>query len=179
MAQFRELQNKVNSLSDAREFFYDPESGGNSGATHVPDRTSTVLSPRTLPRCDSGWPRDTLSATGIAGNVFERPPAQEGLCSTIFNNSKNLASSSQELRPDTLETARKNSEMKRESLNTSIPSPHLHSRSGMLNHTGGTYSHSGMMDYRRILVTEWNLVKFPDSMEFQRWKINFKTYFCL
>ena len=54
MAQILELQNKVNSLSDAREF-YDPESGSKSGAaTHVPDRTSTILSPRTLPRCDSG-----------------------------------------------------------------------------------------------------------------------------
>ena len=36
MAQTRKLQNKVNSLSDAREF-YDPESGSSSGATHVPD----------------------------------------------------------------------------------------------------------------------------------------------
>ena len=35
MAQIRELQNKENSLSDAREF-YDPESGSSSGATHVP-----------------------------------------------------------------------------------------------------------------------------------------------
>ena len=32
MAQIRELQNKVNSLSDAREF-YDPESWSSSGAT--------------------------------------------------------------------------------------------------------------------------------------------------
>ena len=36
MAQIRKLQNKVNSLSDAREF-YDPESESSSGATHVPD----------------------------------------------------------------------------------------------------------------------------------------------
>ena len=36
MAQIRELQNKVISMSDAREF-YDPESGSSSGATHVPD----------------------------------------------------------------------------------------------------------------------------------------------
>ena len=43
----------------------------------------------------------------ITGNVFERPPAQEGLSSTILNNSKNLPSSSQGLRSDTAETARK------------------------------------------------------------------------
>ena len=37
----------------------------------------------------------------------------------------------------------------------------------MLNHTGGTCSHSGMMDYPRIPNAELNLGKFPDSMEFQ------------
>ena len=94
---------RVNSLSDAREF-YDPESGSSSGATHVPDQTSTIMSPRTLPRCDYGLPRDTQNGTG---NVFKRPPAQEGLSTTFFNNSKNLASSSQELRPGTTRTSRK------------------------------------------------------------------------
>ena len=56
-------------MSDAREF-HDPESGSSSGETHVPDQTSTFLSPRTLPRCDSGLPRDTQIGTGILGNVF-------------------------------------------------------------------------------------------------------------
>ena len=146
LTQIRELQNKVNSLSDAREFF-DPESGSSSGATHLPDQASTILSSRTLPRCDSGLPRDTQNGTGITGNVFERPPAQEGLFSTILNNSKNWASSSQELRADTETTRKRESYMKRESLNTSVPSHHFGSRSGMLNLTGGTYSHSGMMEY--------------------------------
>ena len=97
----------------------------------VPDQTSAILSPRTLPRCDFGSPRDTQHGAGITGNVFERPPAQEGLSSTIFNNSKNLAFSSQGLGRGTTETARKReSEMKRETLNTSAPSPHFQSRSG-------------------------------------------------
>ena len=101
MTQIRELQNKVSSLSDARENFYEPESESSSGATHVPDQTSTILSPRILPRCGSGLPRNKPNGVGITGNVLERPPAQEGLSSTIFNNSKNLASSSQGLRPET------------------------------------------------------------------------------
>ena len=105
MAQIQNLQNKVNSLSDAREC-YDAESGSSSGATHVPDQTSTILSSRTLPRCDSGLPRNTQNGTGIMGNVFQRPPAEEGQSSIIFNNSKNLASSSQDLRLDISETAR-------------------------------------------------------------------------
>ena len=81
MDQIRDLQNKVYSLSDAREF-YDPESGSSSGARHVPDRTSTILSHKTLPRCYSGFPRDTQDGKGITGNVFERALAQEGLSST-------------------------------------------------------------------------------------------------
>ena len=98
MAQIRELQNKVNSLSDAGKF-YDPESGSSSGATHVPDRTSIVLSPRTLPRCDSGLPRDTLNGTGMTGNVFERPRPQEGLSSSIFHSSKNFGILLSEIEP--------------------------------------------------------------------------------
>ena len=31
----------------------------------------------------------------------------------------------------------------------------------------------------RILISEWNLGKFPDSMEFQSWKVNFGTGVCL
>ena len=122
----RELQRKVISLSDAREF-YDPESGSSFGATHVPDETSNILCPRTLPRCDSGLPRNAQNCTDIMGNVFERPPAQEGRSSIFFNDSKNLASSSQILRPDISETARR--DMKRESLNTPNRSPHFQSRS--------------------------------------------------
>ena len=56
--QIQDLQNKVNSLSDAREF-YDPESGSSSGATHVPSQPPTMLSPRTMLRWDSGLPRNT------------------------------------------------------------------------------------------------------------------------
>ena len=47
--------------------------------------------------------------------------------------------------------------MKRESLNVPTQSPHFQSRSGMLGYTGGTYSHSGMMDYPRLPTTKWNL----------------------
>ena len=31
------------------------------------------------------------------------------------------------------------------------------------------------MDYPRILVAEWNLGIFPDTLEFQSWKGNFRT----
>ena len=61
-----------------------------------------------------------------------------GQSSIIFNNSKNLASSSQDLTHDISETARR--DMKRESLNTPIQSPHFQSRSEILDHIERTYS---------------------------------------
>ena len=35
-----------------------------------------------------------------------------------------------------------------------------------------------MMDYPRIPIAELHLGKFPDSMEFQSWKVNFRTEVC-
>ena len=47
LTQIQDLQNKVNSLSDAREF-HDHETASSSGATHVPRRPSTIPSPRSI-----------------------------------------------------------------------------------------------------------------------------------
>ena len=85
-------------------------------------------------------PHDILHIVGTSGNFFERLPAREGRTSTLFNKSKNLASSSRDLRPDTPGTPkRRESEMRRQPLNTSIPLPHFQSGGGLLNHTGGTW----------------------------------------
>ena len=48
----------------------------------------------------------------------------------------------------------------------------------LMNHTGGTYSHDGVIDYPRFPFSEVHLGKFPGSMEFQSWKANFKTEVC-
>ena len=61
-------QSKI--FSDTRENFTILRREATLEQHHVPDRTSTILSPRTLARCDCGLPRDTLNGTGIAGNVF-------------------------------------------------------------------------------------------------------------
>ena len=94
LTQIQDLQNKVNSLSEAREN-HDPESGSSSGSTHVLSQPSTNPSPKTTPCRDSGLPHDTRHFAGTSGNVFERLPAREGRTSTLFNKSKNAASSSQ------------------------------------------------------------------------------------
>ena len=145
-------------------------------ATFPVNVSGAIPSPRTMPCRDSGLPHETRNVMGTSGNVCERPPAQEGLSSSIWNNSKNLATSSQELRTDTeRNTKRPESEMRREPQHSSIPVPPFQSESGLLNHTGGTYSHSGVINYPRFPISKLHLGRFPDSMEFQSWKVNFKT----
>ena len=57
-------------FSDVRENFTILRREATLEQSHVPDRISTILSPRTLARCDCGLVRDTLNGVGIAGNVF-------------------------------------------------------------------------------------------------------------
>ena len=54
----------------------------------------------------------------------------------------------------------------------------LHCGDGISRHTGGTYSHGGVMEYPRFPISELHLAKFPESMEFESWKVNFKTKVC-
>ena len=61
---------------------------------------------------------------------------------------------------------------------TSMPLLHFQSRSGMLNHTGGTRSYGGMVDYPRIPKTELHLVKFPDPMENKAGRSTSRLKFC-
>ena len=76
LVQIQDLQNKVNSLSDAIEF-HDSETGSSSGATHVSSQPLIIPSPRTMRSRDSGLPLDTRNSLGSSGNVFERLPARK------------------------------------------------------------------------------------------------------
>ena len=112
---------------------------------------------RTLPRCDSGVPRDALNCMGTIGNVFNYHLLKKDYLLQSPTNSKNLEPSLRNRGLGLLELQGGESEMKRESRNTSVfvtPFP--------LNHTGGTWSHSGMMDFSRVPITEMHLGKFPD-----------------
>ena len=55
LTQIQDLQNKLNSLSDAKEL-YDPEIASSSLATHVPSQPSSIPSPRKMPCRVSGLP---------------------------------------------------------------------------------------------------------------------------
>ena len=86
----QELQNKVNSLSDAKEF-YDPESARSSGATHVPGQTPAILSRRTMPCCDSGLLHVTRNFSGTSGFLNDHllkkdDPAQSSTIQRIWHH---------------------------------------------------------------------------------------------
>ena len=90
--QIQDLQNDVNSLSNAREL-YDPETASSSGASHVPIQTLIIPSPREVRSRDSGLPRDTRNTMGTLG-FLKSLLAREGPSSSILENSKNLTPSS-------------------------------------------------------------------------------------
>ena len=97
-------------------------------------------------RRDSGSPRDTRNTMGTSGYVFESLPAREGPSSAIFENSRNLASSSCGLGSGTLGNFMEHGRgVRREPQSSSIPTPHFTQGLATLNpssHTGGAYSHS-------------------------------------
>ena len=178
LTQTQKLQNKVKSLSDAREF-YDPETGSSSGVTHVPIQPSTIPILMTMPCRDSGLPLDARNTMGTSKNVLESLLAREGPSSALFENSRNLASSSCGLGPGTtVNIVEHGRGVRQEPQSSSIPTSRFHQGVATLNplsHTGGTYSHNFMMDHP---LSELNFGEFPDSLEFQSWKVNFKTEVC-
>ena len=91
--EFSELSTFASQLLIRREGILR-ETASSSGATHVPSQPSTIPSPRNMHCRDSGLPHNTRNNLGTSGNIFERPFAQEGQHSTVFNMSKNSASSS-------------------------------------------------------------------------------------
>ena len=69
--------------------------------------------------------------------------------------------------------------MKKGSLKTPTQSRHFQSRSGLLNQTGGTYSHGGMMVYPRIFCYGMESCEISWLCGISNWKINFRIEGCL
>ena len=66
-------------------------------------------------------------------------------------------------------------ELRQEPQNSSIPVPRFPRGGGILNHFGGNYD---MMDYARFPISKIHRGQIPNSMEWQSWKVNFKTEVC-
>ena len=168
LTQIQDLQNNVNSVADAREF-YDPETASSSGATHVPSQPCTIPSPRTMPCRDSGlrmidgmlW---VLQETFLKAYLLEKDHPQLRKFTEfgiIFLRIGNIY-----CRKDN-GTCKRSETRAAEFVNT--PTPRFHQGIATQNpssHTGRTYSHSGMMDCPRFPISEMHLGRFPDSLEF-------------
>ena len=63
MVQIQELQDKVNSMNDAKEFC-DPETASSSGLSHVPSQPMSIPSPRGMINRDSCLQLDTRKSLG-------------------------------------------------------------------------------------------------------------------
>ena len=113
--------------------------------------------------------RDTRNIWSTSGNVFESLPARERPSSALSS-----------LREFTefgiifLRIGRSGSTGN--IMEHGIPTPSLTLKP--LSHTGGTYSRNGKIGYPRFPISEMHLGWFPDSVEFQSWKVNFKTAVC-
>ena len=69
-------------------------------------------------------------------------------------------------------------EARRDPQSSSIPTARPNQGIGILNflcHIGGFYSQNGVMDSATYPISELHLGKLFDSLEFQSWKVNFKT----
>ena len=97
------------------------ESASRSGATHVLDHTPTNPSSRTLPRCESGLPRNTQNFASVMETFLNDHLLKKD---NLLQSSaiQRIGIYSPDMRLDVSETARR--EMKRESLNTPIESYH-------------------------------------------------------
>ena len=96
----------------------------------------------------------------------------------LFEKSRNVASSSCGLRPEATRptmVSEKDETRATEIFDTCTLLP---KGASVFDHTGGTYSHSVMMDYPRSPISDMHLGKFPDSMVFQSWNVNLKTETC-
>ena len=163
-------------LLDARDV-YDPETASSSGASHVPSQPLKIPSPGEMCSCDSGLPLDARNTMGTSGNVFEKACLLEKdhpqLSSRIHGIWHHLLA-------DGHQEILWNMEEERDEIRRVLQYQHhaLIKVLEPLHHAGGTYSQNGVMDYPRCPISELYLGKCLDSLEFQSWKVNFKTEVC-
>ena len=91
MVQIQELQDKVNSPNDAREFF-DPETASSFGSSHVPSQPLSIPSLRELISHDSCLQLDTRNSFGMSGDVFEDLLAPSEPPAAFFGTLRSMAS---------------------------------------------------------------------------------------
>ena len=109
LSQIQELQDKVNSLNEEKEFCA-LETAISSGMFHVHNQPSSIPSPRGMIGRDSCLQPDTRNSLGTLEHVFEGPPAAEWPSPSFFKIPKNLTSSPCELRSGETESTMRHGE---------------------------------------------------------------------
>ena len=177
LSQIQAPQDKVNSLSEEKEFC-DPETASSSGVSHVPSQPPSIPSPRGMISRDSGLPHNTRNSMGTSRYVFEDPPAPKGPFPSFFKIPSNLTLSPCELRSGNTERAMRHGEgLRREPQSSTIPTRSFANVPSPLYHTGGTYSLNCMMETPRYTISELHFGKFPDSGDFQCCDFHFISFF--
>ena len=142
----------------------------------------SIPSLRGMIRRDSCLPPDTRNSFCTPQNAIESLLAREKSSLALFENSKNLASSSCGMRRSDRGKVMQQGQGVRRALQGStiqlLDLPEKHSTWNPCNRTGGTSSQNCMMENPRNQISELHVDKFPESANFQCRKVNFKTEVC-
>ena len=153
MVQIQELQDKVTSVDDAKEF-YDPETACCSRLSHIPNQSISVPSPRRIISRDSWLQLATRNSLGTTRHIFEGLLAPDEPSSALFEKSKNLASAS--CRPmlvDTNRIAERGDVLGKDPQNCAMPTPRFARNFTTWNppcHADGTYPQNWLTEILRI-----------------------------
>ena len=132
---------------------------------------------------DCCLPLNTRNSMGTSGKVFEDQPAPEGSSPSFFMDPKNVASSSCKLRSGNTRNIMRHGEgSRREPQSSTMPTLRFTRKDETWNplyHTGGTFFKNCMMEVPRCTISELHFGIFPDSGDFQCWRVNFKTEVCV
>ena len=148
-------------------------------ATHVPDQTFTILSSRTLLRCESGLPRNTQNCTGIMGNVFWTTTCSRRTTLYSLQQFKEFGIFVSGFETWNYRNSKETQRNERESLNSPTPSPHFQ-----------VDVECWIILLELILTVVWWIIReflrrngifenFLTLWIVQSWKINFRTEVCL
>ena len=128
---------------------------------------------------DSALPTITRNTSGNSGNFLGDPQLEKDLPQLFSKIRESHLLRIVEMGP---ESSDKNlgsrRDVTRKPQDSSKVVPCFQRGADLTDHTGGTYSHDGVIDYPRFPISEMHLGTFPHSMEFQSWKVNFKTEVC-